>query len=707
MSRELDVVIPVFVAELSEQLVRMSDALLSLEGRAPDAEAQQIANGFMRDAHSVKGTSASLGFADLATLAHAIEDRVAPVRDGQATLDAGLVGTLLAALEALRTRADALAERGSDTPEAAEPVAEVTRRLREAVTTAAEPGSGASTPKTEDASARRPEPSDEEELLRVPRRSLSRLSQHLDSLRLLRGRAGARVEGLGSAEKEVLAVARRLGDVRLQRDLRRKLGALKRLLREDEALLADTARELDGDLRSIQLVPLATLLQPLRSGARAHARKVGKKVQVVIERGEIQIDRRLFESMRDPLVHLLRNSVDHGLEDAEARAAVGKPEEGTITLRAELSVDHLTLEIADDGRGVDAARVRAHAISRGVLGAAEAEALGDEGARALIFRPGFSTAESITETSGRGVGLDVVASELARLGGRVELRTEPGQGTTFSLRVPLTLASEQVFLVEVAGRRVAVPLAAVERVRRVRVEELRQVLGDPALPLEDTEVRLVSLAQALGLPTWEAPRQTFPALVLRAPDGRRVAVRVDRVVGVYDAVTRPLLRELSGLAHLAGIADLGDGQHLFVLNDRPLYGAPSASVSRSASRTVLVVDDSVTTRALHRRVLETAGYKVLVAGNGEEGLKVLEREAVDLVVSDLEMPLLDGHAMLQRLRGSPKLARIPTVLVSSLERESSKASGAARLADAYVNKAAYERGGLLDTVKQLLERSAR
>jgi two-component system chemotaxis sensor kinase CheA len=297
------------------------------------------------------------------------------------------------------------------------------------------------------------------------------------------------------------------------------------------------------------------------------------------------------------------------------------------------------------------------------------------------------------------------------VGGRVDLESEPGKGTTFRLLCPLTVVSEQVFLVEVSGRRTAILMSAVERLALVHAQEVRRVGGEPMLRSGDRELRLVSLAAGMGIPEWDAPKARFPALILRARRGvQPIAIRADRVIGVQDAVIKPLPRELNGLQHLSAVADVGEGRLVFVFNHETLFRARAAEGLSEEKKegavraTILVVDDSVTTRALHRRVLEGAGYRVIVAGNGLEALKILEKEKADLIVSDIDMPQLDGVSMLERVRASPRLTNIPAILASALAADSQRAALAKGLADAYIAKSAYERGEMIETIERLLSR---
>ena len=721
MSASLDTIMPMFLAELFEQLGRLCETLLSLEGAGP-TESQESLTGFMRDLHSIKGTGASFGFDEISRLAHALEDRMLAIegaRRGVQKQDADLV---LEALDALRARGEAIQRHGRLTKEALERFEPLIAQLEAASrdVDAGSPDAIATVVELPLSPApERPEPSlpqgevDTSTTLgtvRITHRQIQELEKPVERLRQVRGRIARHRAPLTQLIRDLGTQYRESGDRRL-REAQRVLQTLTRALVDDEAVLSAQVRELDEGLRTAQLVPLELLVESLRHGVLQQARRVGKKVRVEVRGGDLKIDRRIFDALKDPLVHLLRNAVDHGFETAERRMSLNKPEVGVLLLQAVQEPEVLRIEVSDDGAGIDLGRVRARALERGLHSAAEVEALTDEDARALIFRAGFSTAAELSETSGRGVGLDVVALAINRLSGCVDVQSEEGRGSRFSLLLPRSHTAERVFLVDLDGRSIGVKMSAVERMIRVRVADVKRVGGLPVLRVGEDDLNFVNLSEVLGFPSG-ARAATLQALVIRSEgQERRLAVQCGRILGVRDAVIRALPRELLGLRHLSGVADLGDGEVVFVFNESTLFSGESPPPGTDTTPkkidvvTVLVVDDTVSTRALHRRMLEAAGYRVLAAGNGEEALRVLEAQPVHLVVTDVEMPELDGIGMLQRMRATPKLARIPAILVSSLTPDSRKGKRVPEgLADAYITKTDFAHGTLVTEVKRLIAR---
>jgi two-component system chemotaxis sensor kinase CheA len=476
----------------------------------------------------------------------------------------------------------------------------------------------------------------------------------------------------------------------------------------DQARLVNTV--LREDLRDLRTVPAGLVLEPLRRTARETAMRVGKRVEVSVAGGDVRVDRRLLEAVKDPLLHLVRNAIDHGLESTERRAAAGKPESGRLELGVERRGQRLAITVADDGGGLDLARIREVAVRRGLLSEKEAADLPDAEARRLIFRSGFSTAERVTAISGRGVGLDVVEVVAHRLQGAVQIESEPGRGTRFTLDLPLTLAATEGLLLRVGGETFALPVAAVQRVLRLPPEALGSLAGQAVVNVDGEPLAVAPLAQVLPGASATAARpgglEGAPA-VLVSSGTRRVVLVVDELKGQQELVVHTLGAAAGRTPHLAGVSVLEDGRVIPVLHTPELVAAlrRSESSARAVKRSILVVDDSPTTRSTMRSFLELAGYPVVTAPNGEEAWSMLEQSPVDLVVSDVQMPGLDGLGLTRRLRGDSRFRALPVVLVTSLDSDDDRAAGSEAGASAYLVKREVERGRLLEVVEGLLHRS--
>jgi two-component system chemotaxis sensor kinase CheA len=463
------------------------------------------------------------------------------------------------------------------------------------------------------------------------------------------------------------------------------------------------AHGLRDALLDVRMVPAQTALAALRPVVRELAAKLGKQVALRISGGEARLDRRVLDELKGPLVHLVRNALDHGIEAPEARRAAGKPREATLEIRVEPRRDRVTLTISDDGAGLSPDRLRRAAVQRGLLSAADAARLADAEAVQLAFQPGVSTAAELTSVSGRGVGLDVVAEALRRLGGSVDVSFERGRGTSFVLDAPVTVAGSTGFLFRAGGGVGIVPTDAVERVLLVSPQDLGTVAGLATVLVEGSPVPFASMAQALGVPPGPAASGAAVALLVSA-GGKRVALAVDEVLGEQAIVVSSLGRRMAGVRHIAGAAALDDGRVVSVLQPAHLVGAARSSPpAKDAARVrIVVADDSLTTRAAAKSLLEIAGYEVLAAADGEEALALVRDPGCALVVTDIQMPRLDGFALTRLLKADPRLARIPVILVTSLDAAEDRAAGLKSGADAYLVKRELQRGKLLELVRQLL-----
>jgi two-component system, chemotaxis family, sensor kinase CheA len=484
--------------------------------------------------------------------------------------------------------------------------------------------------------------------------------------------------------------------------------ALERLLADATTgghRLARTAGDLDASVRSLRMIPFGEAAQGLERTIRDLALAAGKEVQFKLLGQEVELDRAVAERLRDPLLHLVRNAVDHGLEPAAERVASGKTAQGVITVSAQLRGSQVEIAIRDDGRGLDRDRIRGAARARGLP-----ETLDDRDLLALVFLPGLSTTSTVTAVSGRGVGLDVVKTQVNALHGTVALESHPGTGTTFIVTVPLTVTLIRALLVEAAGSTFALATTQIMGLRRLVATEIRNVGGREMLATAQGLLPLVSLADALGLVNTLRGRAPAQFVVLVEAGTARVAFVVDELLAEQDLVVTGMGRRLRRVPNVAGCALLEDGGIALILSAAEL--AESALLARGARvlqpavevvrKRVLVADDSLTTRTLEKTILEEAGYDVRVAADGNQAWRILQDEPIDLLVADVEMPGMDGLTLTETLRRSKTLPRIPVVLVTSLSSDKDRARGLEAGADAYLVKSGFERRGLVEAVGQLL-----
>lgn len=496
-----------------------------------------------------------------------------------------------------------------------------------------------------------------------------------------------------------------------------RLLRLSKFAAQDGRALAGMSDSLLHDVKEMHLLPFSSLLEIFPRFIRDLSRDQGKQIELVIQGGEIEIDRRILEEIKDPLMHLLRNCVDHGIEQPAVRQGKGKPAHGTITVSiAQKDGGKIEIMVADDGAGIDAVKVKASARKLGLVSAEESERLTELEAQALIFHSGISTSQIITDISGRGLGLAIVREKVERLGGAVALESRQDGGAVFRMVLPLMLATFRGVLVRAGEHCFVIPALNVERVTRVAQQDIQTVENRATIPLDGQAVALAGLGDVLELPSVTQPRITGKELVSVAVLGigqQRVAFRVDEILGEQEVLVKALGRQLARVRNIAGASVLGSGQVVAVLNVPDLLksavkrAAPPVPVAaeksaEAARRSIMVVEDSITSRALLKNILESAGYRVTTAVDGMDAYTALKIGTFDLVVSDVEMPRMDGFDLTAKLRSDKQLAGLPVILVTALESREHRERGIDVGANAYIVKSSFDQSNLLEVVQQLI-----
>jgi two-component system chemotaxis sensor kinase CheA len=716
-----------FAAEAQEVCQKVTMDLLELERGALDADALSKAyNRLGRHLHTLKGSAASLGLQDLSEIAHKLEDALAPLRASMQQMPRPVVDVLLHGLDIFMLRVHAHADgRGDALPDYTAALAQLVTEAPSPETAAAAPAAASPAPapakpapapapaKPVSASAKPAPPAamasmegqrDETHLesdgagWRVSSRQVTALMREVERLREVRLRMEERYREL---EKVVLLLARQ-GLLAETAEARTLLSGVGRAMRSDGEETADVVDALEEGLKAITTRPVRTILEPLQRMVRDLSRQLGKEARLSVVGAEVSLDRRLLEKLNGALVHLLRNAVDHGLESPADRERAGKHHEGALTLRIEQQGNLLFLEASDDGRGIDVKHVRQVAESRGVVAPEELARMNDNQIRDLIFRPGFSTRTDVTDTSGRGVGLDAVRAAVETIQGRIEVASTLGQGTRFMLTLPVELGSSPVLVVRVFDQMMGLPMLAVEATQLTKMSALRVTRRRAQLEYQGQMLPVVDLGSRLGLRAAHMPAEGQPLMVISA-GGKRVALAVDAVVGDRDLVIRPLPAEVRDVPAYQGAATLSRGELMLILRPSWLVSEPAAAIaSAPQNRRALVVDDSLTARALHRAMLEAGGFTVHLASSGARALERLQTDLYDVVICDLEMEEMDGEAFIHKVRERPETREMPIILVSTHEngRERGRAAGA----DDFLSKRDCAEGQLLKVVLDVMSR---
>ncbi len=491
----------------------------------------------------------------------------------------------------------------------------------------------------------------------------------------------------------------------------------------DAQSLAATSDRVLAATRGVLLLPCSSLLTTFPPSVRDMARQHGKDVDVRILGEDIEVDRRVLEELKDPLLHILRNAVDHGIETPAVRRDVGKPERASITITvAAAQHGRVELAIADDGAGIDRGRVLQAAREMGIAGVEPADGGSAHDPSSLIFESGLSSRTTVTDLSGRGLGLAIVREKVHKLNGTIAVESAPGQGTTFRIEIPLSLANFRGVLVGVAGRPVIIPSAAIARVLLIPAEQITTIDGRPSVSINGAPTALVRLRDLLelrGAVSGPAPApahaSTLRSLVVLAVDGRRVALLVDSVQDEQEVILKHLGPLLVRVPAVAGVSIGAGGEIVPVLDPADLAGlalghlagepgtpAQEPTAIPATARRLLVADDSITSRSLLRSLLAGEGYDVTTAVDGEEALSRLHTEAFDLVVSDVDMPRMNGLQLTSAIRADEHLGSLPVVLVTSLATPEDRSRGLEAGASAYVVKSNFDSGSLLDIVRRFL-----
>ncbi len=757
-----------FRVEADEHLKAMSAGLLELE-KMPAGERQaEIVENIFRDAHSLKGAARAVNLTDIESVCQPLESVFSALKRKTLVPTPPLFDLLYQAIDVLSAL---LAPEAAETGKTG--VAALIVRLDGALRGAA-PATAAPPPASppESAPPSSPMPPDApaamtgvriapvalglaSETIRVSTVKLDAVMRQTEELLAPRLAVGQRVQDLRETSAVLAAWKKERAKIRpavraTERALARagngngaakeqqaltklleyldaenlhlkhiedNLTRLRKFAERDQRALTGMVDSLLHDVKEMHMLPFSSLTEIFPRFIRELARDQDKQVELTLEGTGIEIDRRILEAVKDPLIHLLRNCVDHGIEKPAARAQKNKPPHGSLRIAvSQIDSGKIEILIADDGAGIDTAQVRAAAQRLGLLSADEAQRLDERETLDLIFRSGVSTSPIITDLSGRGLGLAIVREKVERLGGVIAIETRPDAGTTLRIVLPLSLATFRGVLIRVGEQRFILPSISVERVTQVASKAIQTVENRETIPLDGQAVSLVWLSDVLEMSRNAAASEAanrVPAVVLGLGLAR-VAFRVDEIIGEQEVLVKNLGRQLARVRNVAGASVLGTGQVVSVLNVSDLLKsavqlatAPRTSViagkpTQTQQRSILVVEDSITSRALLKNILESAGFLVTTAVDGIDAYTALKTGTFDLIVSDVEMPRMDGFDLTARVRADKHLSELPVVLVTSLESREHRERGIDVGANAYIVKSSFDQSNLLEVIGRLI-----
>jgi chemotaxis protein histidine kinase CheA len=712
-----------FVEEAREHIKRLGEGLDAMSGDSGDSE---NINAVFRSAHTIKGSSRMLKLSAITETAHKLEDVLGALRDGSLNYRPELGTLLYRGVDAIAVLVECLAKSGDGAT--LPPVDEALCASLAQAATGEMSAAGIPPPSIDlagDGTQLIVEP--------TPPPSAQAKLNTADTVRVRLTKLDELIKLMGEVVSSHATLRQRLLDIRLiERDgspecweqHRARLHHFGLTLRDDvqsQELLMD---ELHDKALIMRMLPLAMVFDSAGRVVRDLAHSVGKEVGCVVSGAEIELDRQMIDKLSDPVIHLLRNAIDHGLETSAVRLAAGKSPQGRVILSARQDGGWVVIKVADDGGGVPVEAVREKALRKGFISAEQATGLSDQEVVDLIFLPGFSTSAIITDISGRGVGMDVVKQSIVDdLQGEVTVETRLGVGTTFTLRLPLSLAVMRVLLVEVNGLPFGFTAQYVDELIRVPHEEMLTIVERNAVIIRNEFVPVVALADLLHAPkrlgkTTRSQAGTFDhgmLLVVVRVRNEKLALAVDDLLDERDMVIKPLPEHMRRLTMVSGMVITGRNALVSVLHAPALLelarqargqasrteAADHAGVQGTAYK-ILVVDDSLNTREIEKDVLEAWGYHVTLAEDGMDGLQQARAGTFDAILTDVEMPKMDGFTLTSMLRQEEKYRDTPIVIITSREKEEDKRRGIQVGADAYIVKGDFDQNSLVDTLRSLL-----
>ncbi|MCJ7523797.1 MAG: response regulator [Candidatus Aminicenantes bacterium] len=725
-----------FRIEAGEHVRAISTGLMELEKEPAGEKQAKLVETVFREAHSLKGAARSVNLPDIESLCQALEGVFAALKRQEIFLNLALLDLLHQTVDGIAILTP-YAEMNQAKP--GQPhTGDLVRQLDKAA-------KGLPMPKKPENPVPRPDveaPLMKTDMVRIPTTKLDPLllqAEEMIQVKIAGNQRAMELQEINSAialwktESDKWKSRRfsaaewnellEWNEVRLSA-LQNQVAATMTAVKQDQRVLKRAVDDHLEAMKELLMFPVGSLVEILPKLARDLARAQGKEVELTIQGADIEIDKRILEELKDPLIHLVRNCVDHGIKKPEERTREGKPPCGAIRLNF-VAKDNRQMEIsiADDGSGVDLNKVRAAAAKLGLRQTAAEKKPDLQETLQLIFYSGISSSPIITDISGRGLGLAIVREKVEKLGGTVSVESQTDVGTTFQFLLPMTLATFKGILVQVRECMFVLPAINVERVLRVREEDIKTVENRETIQLDGQILAMARLRDTLELPAWKnglawkkAPGQpeasTMPVIILTS-EKKRMAFLVDEVMQEQEVLVKGLGAQLKRVRNIAGATVLGNGRVVPVLNVHDLMKSAvgSAAVARKETVTgatsvktgrILVAEDSITSRTLLKNILETAGYQVATAVDGTDAFTQLRSNEFDLLVSDVDMPRMNGFELTTKIRADKKLGELVVVLVTALESRQDKERGIEAGANAYIVKSSFDQSNLLEVIRRFL-----
>lgn len=748
-----------YKVESLEHLKNLSDGLLALEAHPTENKQKELLEVVFREAHSLKGASRAVNFQKVEKLCQEMENVLSAWKKGLLIPSPALFDTLYAVLDWLNLRIPQ-----SDQTEAVQDLEQLNLLLQKLELLEPNPTtlSQANSTRVQEQSTHEPpaspQKSDESNLekidhtIRVSSHKLDHLLQQVEEMLVVKLTSAQRFNHfkeiallMGQWDKEwnkaqinlrlvcsmpessfpssVLNSLHQLQDFlnwqqHFIKNFKETTYRYTRAAAQDHRIVTGLVDTLLDDTKKVLMQPFSTLLDVFPRMVRDISHSLGKKIHLQMSGGEIEIDRRILEELKDPLIHLIRNSIDHGIELPDERLLLHKPPDGTISMAAsQISGNSVEISVSDDGKGINAEKVKQTAIKQNILTDKDAQRMSEEEILKLIFQSGISTSSSVTELSGRGLGMGIVSEKVEKLGGQVFIETKKDSGTTFRLVLPLTLATFRGIHITAAEQDFIIPTQNVKRILRLQTAQIKSVEGKETILYEGHTLAYIPLAQILQLPSMPNNTGIFPVMIIKAAE-TTLAVGVDQILNEQEVLIKGLGKQLARVRNIAAATVLESGHVIPILDPFDLVKtvvkgsrASILNVTKQQAESVedlpkrkviLIAEDSVTARILLQNILESAGYEVKLAVDGVEAFTQLQTEKIDILLSDIEMPRMTGLELTAKVRATEKLKDLPVILCTSRGSKEDREQGIEVGANAYIDKNHFVHSSLLDTIQKLL-----